>query len=65
MPVQKNKETLKEYGRGVIGGLLFSLPLVYTMEVWWNGFTAPPAYLLTCVVVTFPLLKVQQNGVIL
>ena len=56
MPVQKNKETLKEYGRGVIGGLLFSLPLVYTMEVWWNGFTAPPAYLLTCVVVTFLLL---------
>lgn len=56
MPVQTNKETLKEYGRGIIGGLLFSLPLVYTMEVWWSGFNAPPAYLLSCVVVTYLLL---------
>lgn len=56
MAGQTNKETLKEYGRGVIGGLLISLPLIYTMEVWWNGFTAPPAYLLSCVVVTYLLL---------
>lgn len=56
MPVQTNKETLKEYGRGIIGGLLFSLPLIYTMEVWWSGFNAPPEYLLSCVVVTYLLL---------
>lgn len=56
MAGQTNKETLKEYGRGIIGGLLISLPLIYTMEVWWTGFTAPPGYLLTCVLVTYLLL---------
>jgi uncharacterized membrane protein len=35
-------ESLREYGRGVAGGLLFSLPLLYTMEVWWAGFTSHP-----------------------
>lgn len=49
---------MKEYGRGIIGGLLFSLPLLYTMEVWWTGFTVPPSYLLSCVIVTFILLLV-------
>lgn len=49
-------ETFREYGRGIIGGILFSLPLLYTMEVWWNGFKAPPSYLLSCIVVTFLLL---------
>lgn len=34
-------ESLREYGRGVAGGLLFSLPLLYTAEVWWAGFTMP------------------------
>ncbi|MBA2457682.1 MAG: DUF2391 family protein, partial [Gemmatimonadales bacterium] len=47
-------ESLREYGRGVAGGLLFSLPLLYTTEVWEAGFTMPPhrqlAYLVgTCV----------------
>lgn len=49
-------ETLKEYGRGIIGGLMFSLPLLYTMEMWWRGFTAPPEYLLISIVVTYALL---------
>ena len=35
-------ESLQEYGRGVAGGLLFSLPLLYTMEVWLAGFSMPP-----------------------
>ncbi len=35
-------ESFREYGRGVAGGLLFSLPLLYTMEVWHAGFTMPP-----------------------
>jgi len=29
-----------------IGGLLFSLPLLYTMEVWWAGFTTHPLRLI-------------------
>jgi len=53
---ESNRKTLKEYGRGIIGGLLFSLPLVYTSEVWWTGFITAPKYLLCCVFVTYLLL---------
>jgi Putative integral membrane protein (DUF2391) len=35
-------KSLQEYGRGVAGGLMFSLPLLYTMEVWWAGFNTHP-----------------------
>lgn len=50
------RESLKEYARGVTGGLLFSFPLLYTMEVWWQGFIAPPSALLFLIGVTFLLL---------
>lgn len=49
-------DSLKEYARGITGGLLFSLPLLYTMEVWWTGFSVQPYQLLIYVVVTFILL---------
>jgi len=49
-------ESLQEYARGVAGGLLFSLPLLYTMEVWWAGFIAHPWRLAAYVLVTFVLL---------
>lgn len=52
-PVAKS---LREYGRGVAGGLIFSLPLLYTMEVWWSGFMAHPLRLLAYVAATFLLL---------
>ncbi len=48
--------SLQEYARGVAGGLLFSLPLLYTMEVWWTGFNAHPFRLLAYVLTTFLLL---------
>ncbi len=48
--------SLEEYGRGIAGGLLFSLPLLYTMEVWWAGFVSHPARLLLYVLSTFVLL---------
>lgn len=35
---------------------MFSLPLLYTMEVWWTGFTAHPFRLLAYVMATFLLL---------
>lgn len=38
--------SLREYARGVVGGLLFSLPLLYTMEVWWAGFNSRPLHLI-------------------
>lgn len=36
-------QSLQEYGRGIAGGLLFSLPLLYTMEMWQAGITMHPA----------------------
>lgn len=49
-------DSLREYGRGIAGGLLFSLPLLYTMEVWWAGFTSHPASVLGYLVGTYVLL---------
>ena len=49
-------ESLQEYGRGVAGGLMFSLPLLYTREVWWTGFIAHPYRLTAYVLATFVLL---------
>ena len=56
-------ESLREYGRGVAGGLLFSLPLIYTMEVWWAGFIAQPIRLLIFVIATLALLIGYNNYV--
>jgi putative integral membrane protein (TIGR02587 family) len=49
-------ESLREYGRGVAGGLLFSLPLLYTTEVWHAGFTMPPYRQLVYVLLALVLL---------
>ena len=49
-------ESFQEYGRGVAGGLLFSLPLLYTMEVWQAGLTIPPERQLIYVVLALVLL---------
>jgi putative integral membrane protein (TIGR02587 family) len=50
------KRSLQEYLRGIAGGVMFSLPLLYTMEVWWAGFTMHPLRLLLYVLATFTLL---------
>ena len=49
-------QSFQEYGRGVAGGLVLSLPLLYTMEVWWAGHSAHPLRLLAYTVATFVLL---------
>ena len=48
--------SLREYARGLAGGLMFSLPLLYTMEVWWAGIVADPMRLLVYIVTVFLLL---------
>lgn len=48
--------SLREYARGLAGGLMFSLPLLYTMEVWWTGFVAQPLRLIIYMLATFVLL---------
>lgn len=59
MPAEKAatiRESAQEYGRGVLGGLLFSLPLLFTREVWHTAFLASPGRLAAAVVSTFALL---------
>jgi putative integral membrane protein (TIGR02587 family) len=53
---QPVSNSLREYARGLAGGLMFSLPLLYTMEVWWAGFVAEPLRLLLYIVTVFLLL---------
>lgn len=48
--------SLREYARGLAGGLLFSLPIIYTMEMWSAGFLGTPSRLLAGLVATFLLL---------
>jgi putative integral membrane protein (TIGR02587 family) len=45
-----------DIGRAFAGALLFSLPLLMTMEMWWLGFYMSPLRLVLLLVVTFPLL---------
>src|SRR5690554_465744 len=55
--------SLKEYGRCIIGGLLFSLPMLYTMELWWAGFLSSPSRLLIYLLVGIFLLMVYNHYV--
>lgn len=58
---RKPSESLKEYGRGIAGGLMFSVPLLYTMEVWWAGFMLHPGRILIFAVMTFSLLLLYNR----
>lgn len=49
-------DSLQEYGRGVAGGLIFALPLLYTQEVWQLGAAMLPGQLLAGLAGTFLLL---------
>ncbi|MBW3636320.1 MAG: TIGR02587 family membrane protein [Armatimonadetes bacterium] len=55
-PPRTPAQSLQEYGRGIAGGLMFSLPLLFTMEVWFAGFMLHPARLALYVVATFGVL---------
>lgn len=48
--------SFKEYGRGLAGGLLFSLPLLYTQEMWRAGGLLTPERLLVGLAGTFLML---------
>lgn len=50
------KESTQEYARGIAGGLLFSFPVLYTMEVWWAGYRTQPFGLIIIIFVTSLLL---------
>lgn len=54
--VRSYADTLKEYGRGVVGGLIFAFAPLYTMEIWYQGFIASPGVLLFAVAATYGVL---------
>lgn len=56
-------DSLREYGRGIAGGLLFSLPMLYTMEMWWMGFIAGPMELIIYLCVGIFLLMMYNHYV--
>ena len=51
-----NGRYLKGLGRAFAGAILFSLPMLMTMEMWWLGFYLEPHLLLQFVVVNFIIL---------
>lgn len=44
---------LEDLIRGVSGGFLFGIPLLYTMEVWWLGSVVQPQRMIVALVTTF------------
>lgn len=42
--------------RAAGGALLFSLPMLLTMERWWLGFTMPSLRMMTLLLVAIPTL---------
>lgn len=54
-------ESLREYGRGAAGGLIFALPLLFTMELWNTGLTTDPGKLALYVAFTFGLLVLYNR----
>lgn len=54
-------ESLREYGRGIAGGLMFSIPLLFTMEVWWSGFLLHPWRIVIYGAATFALLLLYNR----
>lgn len=54
-------ESLREYGRGIAGGLLFALPLVFTMELWDRALMTTPEKLAVYLIATFLLLLLYNR----
>ena len=46
-------QEVDDLARGLGGGMLFGIPLVYTMEVWWLGGTTRAPHMLAALLVTF------------
>lgn len=56
-------QSLREYGRGIAGGLIFSIPLFYTQEMWNSGFTMEPWRILSFSAATFCILLLYNRYV--
>ena len=54
-------ESMREYGRGIAGGLMFSIPLFYTAEMWQSGFILQPGRILLFAVATLGILLLYNR----
>lgn len=66
MTRRKKKRTgrpIRDFGRAAGGALVFSLPMLMTMEMWWLGFYLEPWRLLVLIVTAIPLLIVLSRQV--
>jgi putative integral membrane protein (TIGR02587 family) len=52
-PVASTATTAEDVMRGVAGGVILGVPLVYTQETWLHGRSVAPVLILAGVVVTF------------
>ncbi|QLE54479.1 TIGR02587 family membrane protein [Nostoc sp. TCL26-01] len=52
---QKNgwKREINDIVRGICGGFLFGIPLLYTMEVWWVGSLVKPPLMMVAIALMF------------
>jgi len=51
-----DRRVVKGFGRAFAGALIFALPMLMTMELWWMGFYIQPLKLALLLVLTLPLL---------
>jgi putative integral membrane protein (TIGR02587 family) len=56
------RDELTEVVRAMSGGLLFGVPLLYTMEVWWTGTHTDPSQMLAVLALLFvPLVVLNKT----
>jgi putative integral membrane protein (TIGR02587 family) len=59
---RKLAQSLRDYTRAVGGGLVIGLPLLYTMEIWFQGFILPWWKLLLLLAIAF-LIVLGYNSI--
>jgi putative integral membrane protein (TIGR02587 family) len=52
---------LEDLVRAACGGMLFGVPLIYTMEVWWIGSITSPAAMLVVLAVAFAIVALLNR----
>lgn len=61
--ISGRRRTVRDLGRAAGGALVFSLPMLMTMELWWLGFYLDRLRLLVLVLTSLPLLVVLSRHV--
>jgi putative integral membrane protein (TIGR02587 family) len=56
-----SKKTAINYARGLMGGLILGVPVLLTMEVWWEGFFVPAWRLMLLAGYAFGVLFILQH----